>query len=43
MMTNTRPRRRRATAFAVVGLILGALLIGLEVRQGVPVTRAAGG
>ncbi len=43
MTTSTRPRRRRATAFALVGLILGALLIGLEVRQGAPVTRAAGG
>lgn len=43
MTTSTRPRRRRAKAFALVGLILGALLIGLEVLQGAPVTRAAGG
>lgn len=41
MTTSIRPSRRRATGFLLVGIILGALLIGLEVRQGAPLNRAA--
>jgi hypothetical protein len=43
MMTTIDKPRRRATAWAVVGLVLGSLLIGLEVKQGAPIARAAGG
>ena len=43
MTASGRPRRRRATAWAVVGIVLGLLLIGLEVQQGAPPARAAGG
>ena len=43
MTASTSPRRRRATAWAVVGVVLGLLLIGLEVRQGASPARAAGG
>jgi hypothetical protein len=42
MTTNAKPKRR-ATAWAVLGLVLGTLLIGLEVKQGAPIARAAGG
>lgn len=43
MTTGSAKPRRRATAWAVIGLVMGMLLIGLVVKQGAPLTRAAGG
>jgi hypothetical protein len=43
MTTGSARPRRRATAWAVIGLVMGMLLIGLVVKQGAPLTRAAGG
>ncbi len=43
MTTTDAKPRRRATAWAVIGLVLGVALIGLEVRQGAQLARAAGG
>jgi hypothetical protein len=34
MTTGSAKPRRRATAWAVIGLVMGMLLIGLVVKQG---------